>query len=251
MGQRTMASPAPKYMVVESPRAKHLRLRVSLRRGLEVIVPRGYDRERIPALLHRKRHWVRAAVERVEENRKFVEPEPQWRLPSAIKLAAIGKTWRVEGLEGETSWAAVRENGQDALQVRGNFESREACEAALQRWLMRLAHEHLVPRLREVSQQLHVPFGRVLVKRQRTRWASCSKARTISVNARLLFLESDLVCYVFVHELCHAVYLNHSREFWALLKHHDPDYVEKDKRLRSAWRHVPTWINCYGIRARR
>lgn len=175
-------------------------------------------------------------------------PFRRMTLPSAIKLAAIGNTWRVQGVESETSWAAVRENGQDGLQIRGNIENRDACKAALQRWMMRLAHEHLVPWLREVSEQLHIPFGRVLVKRQRTRWASCSKARTISVNARLLFLESDLVRYVFAHELCHAVYLNHSRKFWALLKHHDPDYVEMDKRLRSAWRHVPTWINCYGTR---
>jgi predicted metal-dependent hydrolase len=196
--------------------------------------------------LDRKRHWVRAAVERIEENRKFVEPDPLWRLPPAIKLTAIGKAWRVEGVESEMSWAAVHELGPDGLRVQGNIEGRESCEAALQRWLMRQAHKHLVPWLREVSRQIHIPFGRILVKRQRTRWASCSKARTISVNARLLFLESDLVRYVFVHELCHAVYLNHSREFWALLKHHDPDYTEKDKRLRSAWRHVPTWINRYG-----
>jgi hypothetical protein len=35
--------------------------------------------------------------------------------------------------------------------------------------------------------------GRAYIKRQKTRWASCSRHKTISLNAKLLFLPSEIV----------------------------------------------------------
>jgi len=242
-----MTNPRLEYHIVTSPRAKHLRLRVSLQRGLEVVVPRGYDTDRVPALLDRKKHWIRAAIERINENRKFVEPEPVWRPPTYIKLEAVGRIWHVDRIEGDMSWASVVETGRDRLRLQGAIDDRQACEAAMQRWLMRRAHEDLVPWLREVSQQVGMPFRRAYVKRQRTRWASCSRAGAISINARLLFLDRELVRYVFIHELCHTVRMDHSPKFWLLLRSNIPDYRRLDKNLRTAWRRVPTWAGrCSG-----
>jgi hypothetical protein len=69
---------------------------------------------------------------------------------------------------------------------------------------------------------------------QKTRWASCSRHRTVSLNMKLLFLPPELVRYVFVHELCHTVHMNHSREFWRFLAVKEPRYKELDKQLRTA-----------------
>ncbi len=59
---------------------------------------------------------------------------------------------------------------------------------------------------------------------------------------KLLFLPPELVRYVFVHELCHTVHMNHSREFWRFLAVKEPGYMELDKQLRTAWRLVPAWL---------
>jgi predicted metal-dependent hydrolase len=74
-----------KYHVRVSPKGRTVRLRVTVQGGLEVIIPRGCDESKIPGLLERKKHWVSAALERADENRKFFEPEPVWRLPMQIK----------------------------------------------------------------------------------------------------------------------------------------------------------------------
>jgi len=237
-----MSAAALQYTVKVSPKARNLRLKMTLQRGLEVIVPRGFDLQRIPALLSRKKHWIETAQRRLQEQRKFFEPKPPGELPDHVVLRALGETWRVEYREAQTPWAAVYRQSQDRVVIRGNVENVAACQDALRRWLARRCHDALVPWLREISHELHLPFGRTLVKMQKTRWASCSRHRTVSLNMKLLFLPPELVRYVFVHELCHTVHMNHSREFWRLLAVKEPGYKELDKQLRTAWRLVPAWI---------
>lgn len=235
-----------KYRVRVSPKGRSVRLRVTLQHGLEVVVPRSYEESRIPALLERKKNWVRAALERAESHRKFFELEPAWRLPAQIKLPAVGATWHVTARETSAKWVAVREIGLEQLLVFGAIDDQAACHNALARWLMRQTRQHLVPRLQSISLSTGLRYKCVLVKRQRTRWASCSRRGTISLNAKLLFLPPRIVDYVMTHELCHLAELNHSRRFWQLVGRHYPDYRSIDARLRDMWKVVSRWAGILG-----
>jgi predicted metal-dependent hydrolase len=230
-----------KYHVRVSPKARMVRLRVTLQKGLEVVIPKGYDESKIPRLLEHKKHWVRAALERTESNRKFFEPEPNWRLPIQIRLPAIGAVWHVSSKQTDVEWVAVREISPERLLVFGAIDDQEACQAALVRWLMRQAHRHLLPRLQSLSIKTGLRYKRALVKRQRTRWASCSKRGTISLNAKLLFLPPMAVDYAMTHELCHLAEMNHSKRFWQLVERHYPGYRKIDAQLRNMWKAVPRW----------
>lgn len=230
------------YRLRVSARARNIRLRVTIQHGLEVFVPRGYDATKVPGLLERKKNWIRIALEQVNARRKFFEPEPVWRLPTEIKLAAIGLTWHVQQHEtDDVPWVAVREIKPSALLVFGKVGHANACRAALSRWLMRETRKHLVPRLEELSRRTGLRFKRVLVKKQKTRWASCSRHKTISLNAKLLFLPSELVDYVIIHELCHLSEMNHSHDFWQLVRHHCPDFQKRDAQVREMWKRLPHW----------
>jgi len=44
--------------------------------GLCVVIPRGYDEKKIPALLKQKKVWIADALKRVGETRRFMEPAP-------------------------------------------------------------------------------------------------------------------------------------------------------------------------------
>lgn len=229
------------YRLRRNPRGRNVRLRVTRQRGLEVIIPKGYDASKVPVLLERKRVWIRVALDRVESLRKFFEPQPNWRPPLQIKLDAIGTTWHVVTKETKVPWVAVRDLDQHRLLVFGNIGDQKACRAALTRWLMRQTRAHLVPRLQSIGLKTRLHYRRAYIKRQKTRWASCSKHKTISLNVKLLFLPSVLVEYVLIHELCHVAVMNHSKEFWDLVQRHCPDYRTRDRRLRDMWKVVPRW----------
>lgn len=231
------------YRLRVSARARHVRLRVTPHNGLEVVVPRGYNPAPIPGMLERKQAWIRAALERTEAERRLYGPEPAWKLPDEIRLPALGRIWQVTAQEADTPWAAVRETGPGRLLLHGRINDEHASRAALSRWLVRQAYEHLAPRLMELSGQLGLAFRRVGFKRQRTRWGSCSHHRSISLNAKLLFLDPVLVRYVMVHELCHLAEMNHSPRFWSLVQKHHADFRAHDRELRKGWKSVPRWAD--------
>ena len=112
----------------------------------------------------------------------------------------------------------------------------------LKDWLRVKVREGLFPIAEKLAAKHHLKLGGLLVKSQRTRWASCSSLRNLSLNTKLLFLSPELVRYVVIHELCHTVHMNHSKEFWRLVASLEPDFKVLDQELRRAWKIVPRCV---------
>jgi len=232
-----MQGPEFEYILRESRRARAIRLKVTPERGLEVIVPAGCNRIRIGPLLDGKRDWIRSALHWAQARR----PAP-WRPPERIALPAIGRAWNVVTQAAAGSAVAVREVAGEALALSGDIACGPACRAALQGWLRAQAQRALPPWLQALGRGIGSrPPARVSIRRQRTRWGSCSPRRAICLNACLLFLEPGAVGYVLIHELCHLEAMNHGRGFWALVARHCPDYRNFRAVLRQSWRAVPDW----------
>jgi predicted metal-dependent hydrolase len=46
----------------------------------------------------------------------------------------------------------------------------------------------------------------------------CSVDKTININYNLIKTPKFVINYVVVHELAHIIELNHSNEFWSIIK---------------------------------
>lgn len=232
----------PEYSVRHSPRAKNLRLKVTQEEGLLVVVPKGFDEQKIPALLKRKKVWIADAIKRVEETKRFLEPKPADHLPDSVKLTALGETWPADYREDRTRTGLWLRAEAGKLVITGATLERDAVIRKLKDWLRLRVREALFPLAEGIAARHRLEIGGLFVKSQRTRWASCSAKRNLSLNTKLLFIPPELVRYVIIHELCHTVHMNHSNEFWRLVQAHEPGYKLLDHRLRSAWKRVPQWV---------
>lgn len=232
----------PRYRVRESLKAKHVSLKMSVQGGLEVIVPKGFDRSRIPEIVQNKQSWIERTIERLEEQRQQLALEHSHALPDQLHLRAIDQIWRVEYRATATTRLTLTEKDKTRIILRGDTQNEEACKSLLQQWLTHKAYQRLVPWLWSVSEELELPFHKASIRGQKTLWASCSQNRNISLNYKLLFLPAPLVRYVFVHELCHTVHLNHSANFWGLVQEKDANYKPLDQELRKSSHYVPGWL---------
>jgi len=230
----------PDYSVRISARARRAHLKVTPFGQIEVVIPRGFDPGRVPGFVLQHRDWLQRALARVAGVRGH-QPELNDPLPQRVSLLALEERWRVRYQAAARRQARAAEELHRVSLLKVSAANGADSRAALRRWLTGKAKAHLVPWLQRLSDDLDLPVNKITVRGQKTRWGSCSSQKNISINRNLLFLPASLARYLFVHELCHTVYLNHSRSYWSLVGKIEPDYRRLDRELHSASRYVPLW----------
>ena len=233
--------PLPAYTVRASHRARHVRLIVTAREGLVVVVPTRW-RGDAAAIVAEKRAWAERALSRVADARALHAAGPDALLPDAVELAAFGEAWPVEYRATAADGARARLDG-GVLAVLGDVDDAHACLSALDRWLDRASRERLLPMLADVADEVSLAYTSARVRRQRSRWGSCSARKTISLNRNLVFLPPHLVRAIMLHELAHTRVLDHTPRFWATLSAYDPNAREHRRQMRDAARFVPAWAD--------
>ena len=224
-----------------SGRARRLSIRVYPDARVEVVVPpRAHARE-IERFVAAHREWIDSKRAQALRNR----PVPQAFPPAELVLNATGERFRLHlaGGAGRLRLAESRGTGGNGavLRISGTADGR-SLRQALRRWLMAAARARLEPRVAALAVATAVNYARVSIRRQRSRWGSCSVRGTISLNCCLLFQAPEVVDYLIVHELMHVKHMNHSARFWQAVERHCAGWRELDRDLLQGWRHVPRWV---------
>ena len=174
------------------------------------------------------------------EARQFAQSQAAWvarqRTQRTARLHArwsLGTTVLVDGAPhtlvdlGESRVAL----GDDVLADR--VAPGAAPGAAVRAWLRQRAVAHLPGELLALAARHGLTVSRVSIRDQASRWGSCSRRGTISLNWRLVQTPPFVREYVLLHELMHRRELNHSARFWRLVAAACPRYVEARRWLRE------------------
>ena len=89
--------------------------------------------------------------------------------------------------------------------------------SAILRAMKKAAETYLPPLLSMWAERFGLTYRKVRITGARSRWESCSAARTISLSCYLMLLPVKLMDYVILHELAHTKEMNHGPRFWELL----------------------------------
>jgi predicted metal-dependent hydrolase len=233
--------PSIPYTLKVSRRARYVSLRITQADGLVVVVPVGFDERRIPGILANKADWIDRTKKKLARLPQPATPDLVRPLPDRIHLPSTGETWHVEYIRSTARGITLTQPGRNTLRLTGAVNSRSLCAAALRRWASRQAKIILPPALTGMAGALGFMITGITIRNQRTRWGSCSRKKTISLNQKLIFLSPELVRYIMLHELCHTREMSHSKKFWNLVASHDPAYKKKIRALREASKYLPVW----------
>lgn len=227
---------SPGWNVRISRRARRLSMRVFPGGRVEVVVPPGVGIPAIERFVVRHRDW---AERRAREFALLVPHATEGR-PSRIEFALTGQAWQVD--YEHAGRASVRDADDGRLRVRGPDHSDRRVSQALLRWLYAVAERELGERLAQLSREIAIDYSQLGLRRQRTRWGSCSTRGAISLNVCLMFQRPEVVRYLMVHELCHRRHMNHSDRYWRLVESFEPQWRALDAELLKGWRNVPGWV---------
>jgi len=219
-----------------SRRANRMSMRVFPGGRVEVVVPQGAGLPAVERFVARHREWA----ERRSKELLQLAPKAADRQPESVEVRLLDRLWSVEYVPGRR--VRAEQVGDSTLRVHAPAVTDRHASQALVPWITRLASHELAQRLRPLAAELGIDYSRLTVRRQRTRWGSCSTRGTISLNVCLLFQRPEVVRYLMIHELCHRRHMNHSKRFWSLVASFEPGWQPLDVELLQGWRHVPAWV---------
>lgn len=79
-----------------------------------------------------------------------------------------------------------------------------------------------------------IPYTKFKVNDATSKFGSCiPKTKVLHFSSRLIMLPQDKIDAIIVHELCHIIHPNHSKEFYNLVRKYIPNYDEINKWLKK------------------
>lgn len=89
--------------------------------------------------------------------------------------------------------------------------------------------------VKRTSKDLGEKVNRIYFRTMRTKWASCSQKRNLTVNLRMRHLPEKLLKYVIFHEIVHLKEKKHNDQFWKLVARRFRDYQHLERELFVYW----------------
>ena len=175
--------------------------------SVQLVVPQDFEQAEIDRIVQKKTVWI-------EQHQRFFRNRAANTSPVTERGILL--------FNQVFSFVQVRELGHKVVidelahQIRSGRDL--LCQADLSRWYRLFAREHLTARIQELSAEHRLPYKRIFVRSQQTRWGACSTKGNISLNWRLILAPKNVCDYVVMHELMHTKVLNHSQSFWVLLR---------------------------------
>jgi predicted metal-dependent hydrolase len=218
-----LSSGALPLRIVRSNRARRYVLKLSRDAEVRLTIPRGGS---------------------LEYARGFLRANMEWLARAAARQASRPEVPRIWGIGTEIFWRGERVPILPAAGGAGVMFGAECARADLTQEDLRPALEGRMRQIgaRELPEvvlhfvQAHQLSGlvqRVSVRGQRSRWGSCSRRGTVSLNWRLVQTPLFVRDYVVLHELMHLRQMNHSARFWREVAGVCPDYKRAERWLNE------------------
>jgi len=198
---------------------------------LHVRIPQRLGDERVAMILQQKRPWIRTRVAEWQP----VPPRRPRELVSGESFPYLGRNYRLKVLEGHRVGvclsrgylrATVRPGEQGAQRER-------RIRQYLEKWYRARALERLREKTNRYARQMGVAPAGISVRKFKSRWGSCNKTGYLVFNWNIIKAPHAIANYVVIHELCHLVHPNHSKDFWRLVSRNDDAYGEHRQWLKD------------------
>nr|WP_241696906.1 SprT family zinc-dependent metalloprotease [Mariprofundus sp. KV] len=231
--QRELTDHGFSYNLIRSAKRKTLSIIIRANSDVDVLVPTRTPIAFVEQFVSSKSAWIKKKLHFNSEIRPSVKLKTFTRdEPFLFK----GNTVNLDIQTGRRAVAIVENKLTVTLPASTAVEKKTALiRRVIEKWYRQQAEIHLKQRTEQLAKVLGKSPTHVGVKGYRSRWGSCHLDGRIYFNWRLIMAPEWVIDYVILHELCHLIHHNHSKNYWALVESVMPDY-----------RHAKVWLktNC-------
>jgi len=206
-----------------NPRARRYVLRLNQQGQAQVTIPRSGSAAEAFRFAYRNKRWLERQFQRLAN---LPKRPVEWSMGN--KVLFRGELLPIEPVL-DVAKSTVR-LGPEIITVP---DLASDLRPALERHLWALAARELPPRVMVAAAQHQLQVRRVTVRNQKSRWGSCSRKGTISLNWRLVQAPPFVLEYIILHELMHLRHMNHSARYWQEVERVCPDFRMAERWLKD------------------
>jgi len=189
-------------------------------------VPDKMSSFRISELIKKRKLWIKRKL--IEES-KIVISKPK-EYVSGESFTYLGKNYRLKVISNSQSDVKLI-GGYIEVGVPKKLKKNTIRESLLE-WYQTHAIERLTEKTKRYAKIIGVSPKIISVRDYKSQWGSCSRDSKISYNWRLIIAPHNIVDYVVVHELCHLLEFNHTKNYWRHVSNNFREYKKSRDWLR-------------------
>jgi len=219
---------------LERKDVKNLNLRIRKDGSVFISANEMVSCEEIDKFIYSKAAYILKAIDHFREMEQY-RPQP--------KQYVSGETFYIQGrgLRLQVSQAKKDTISSDGVYIF--LETKDINDVEKKRRIVtRFLDQECKTVFGEVMENLYplvkkygIEKPTLRIRDMETRWGSCLvKKRIITLNKRLLEAPRNCIEYVVMHELCHFIHPNHSKNFYNFLTTLMPDWKGRKKVLEQS-----------------
>jgi predicted metal-dependent hydrolase len=198
-----------------------------------VKAPVGCDLATIQAIVQKRGRWI---VRHQQKFQTYTRPAPQpRRYVDGETYRYLGQAYSLRLETGQIEHVELR--GENLVVYLRDTSDKKRAAHLIDRWYRKQVASVLKARMAAcfpLVRHWGVQYPELSFRTMKTRWGSCRATGKMTFNIRLIQVETELIDYVVLHELCHLKELNHSKAFYALMDQVLPDWRKRRERLNKS-----------------
>lgn len=193
---------------------------------VEVRAPYGTPKSFIDEFIEEKRQWIINKL--LEQEQKQTEI---LTIEDGALLPFMGYPIKLQIQPAKRNSAKLI---NDQLILKLSDDSSESRSKLLDRWLLQQAKQEIPELVQIFAQELNLwhKVSAIKFRKTKTKWGHCTAQGVLQFNPLILLAPEFVMNYLILHELCHLVHQNHSKDYWQLVAKCDPDYQEAEQWLK-------------------
>ena len=210
---------------VTKKKIKNFIIRIYPDLRIAISVPLHTTNKDIENFIQSKKEWIETTLEKI----KIAKENQNSLKENTIKI--LGK--EIEKKIIESDLERIRLTDTSIYIYSKNIDNAKI-EKKLLEWKLEklkvILDEYLVKYVRLINRNINY----YQIKKLSSAWGIYHKKENyISFNFDLIEKDIESIEYIVLHELCHIFYMNHQKDFWALVEKYMPDYKIRRKKLKT------------------
>ena len=210
---------------VTKKKIKNFIIRIYPDLRIAVSVPLHASNKDIENFIQSKKEWIETTLKKI----KIIKENKSNLKENSIKI--LGKEIDKKIIESDLERIRLTDT---SIYIYSKNIDNAKIEKKLLEWKLEKLKVILDEYLIKYTKLLNRNINYYQIKKLSSAWGIYHKKENyISFNSDLIEKDIECIEYVVLHELCHIFYMNHQKDFWALVEKYMPDYKVRRKNLKT------------------